>query len=162
MDASELKPLTTTARSRLAKGRVLPVARFETGPVLGALAGISLALATYGLLRWHWRKEGWDHPEPERPVRESRMVLGLGVLGCAVYIPRLIFDANRDSRLGPFFPVAGGLMLLFSINAFSFAVLETQRRGRRLMKERGLIAGALLVLMPLCAEFIRYVINFQR
>jgi hypothetical protein len=43
---------------------------------LGAVAGLAVALAAYGLLRRHWRHEGLDAPAPEVPWGEGRSFLG--------------------------------------------------------------------------------------
>ncbi|HUG54733.1 MAG TPA: serine/threonine-protein kinase, partial [Vicinamibacteria bacterium] len=94
----EVQPLIMVRTERLADGRVLSRARFETWPTLAAVAAIAAAVATHGALRRHWREARLERARPDQPLRESRTVLALGLVSVSVYGARLLL---QDTALAP-------------------------------------------------------------
>ena len=70
----EVMPMIMLPPEHLPDGRVLSRARFETWPILGALAAFALALAGAGMLRLYWVKSGLAGGRPHARVREARWV----------------------------------------------------------------------------------------
>jgi serine/threonine-protein kinase len=64
----EVLPLIMIPGERLADGRIVSWARFETWPTLAALATFVVAITAYGALRWHWRRAGIEEHAPDRRV----------------------------------------------------------------------------------------------
>src|SRR5262249_7349912 len=88
----EIHPLSIVSPRKLPDGRLVSLARFEVWPTLGALAAFGIALTASGLLGRHLSRVGLDKPEPERPLRESRWVLMLGLFAMAIYALRKLTD----------------------------------------------------------------------
>jgi serine/threonine-protein kinase len=159
--AHELNPLTMQAAARLADGRVVTRARFETGPILGAVASLAVALAAYGLLRSHWRREGLDAPAPEVPVREVRAFLAVTAACSGLFALSRALEALAGLSLPPFMPLIGGLLELSALYLLCVTLLEASRRRRPLSREPLLWAGLLLMLTPPVLEFGTYLWRWQ-
>jgi eukaryotic-like serine/threonine-protein kinase len=154
----DVRPLIMMGTERLADGRVLSRARFETGPILAALAAGAAALAAHAALRRHWRDARLETPHPDRPVAESRVVLGLGALSLAAYLARALLE-----RLGiggaafAYVPLLGGLLETVTLFFAWTAILQAWRRSRPLSREWRLWTGALLALVPPVRDLAAFV-----
>ncbi|MET0405073.1 MAG: hypothetical protein ABW123_21835, partial [Cystobacter sp.] len=150
--SEQLDLLTVKPVARLADGRWVTKARFETGPILGAVAGLAMALAAYGLLRRHWRQEGLDAPAPEVPLRETRPLLGVTGLNAGLFVVCKELVWGMGITLPYVMPLFGGLMALGSLYLLWVAILEAWRRQRPLAREPWLWCGAFLMLAPPALE----------
>jgi eukaryotic-like serine/threonine-protein kinase len=159
--ANALDPLTMQPAARLADGRWVTRARFETGPILGAVAGLAVALAAYGLLRRHWRQEGLDAPAPEVPVREARTFLGVTLACSGLFALRGVLEWGAGLSMPPFMPLVGGLLELSALYFLCVSTLEAWRRQRPLSREPAIWAGVLLMLTPPALEFGMYLWRWQ-
>jgi len=157
---SEVHPLSLVASRVLEDGRVVSLARFEPWPTLGALAAFGAALTASGFLRRHFSQVGLDHPDPEPPVRESKWLLGLGVVAVATFAWRKLGDeASIWVRYSPFL---GALIELVSIYILWSGLLEARRRGRPLHRELGLFVGFALMLVPPAVALGAYALPWLR
>jgi eukaryotic-like serine/threonine-protein kinase len=155
--AGEEQPLIMLGAERLADGRTVSRARFETWPTLGAVALVGVALAAQALLRRHWRAEGIAVRTPARPVPESRTVLLLGVASLALYAARRALERAGLQAWAPYVPILGGLIELAAVFYAWVAVLEASRTGRPLRAETRLWVGVLLTLVAPITELGRYI-----
>src|SRR5207245_4980927 len=99
-------------------------ARFETGPVLGSVIAIALALAALGLLRRHWRDAHLDQPNPARPLLESRRLLGVGLASVATYAALRSLRANGFGRISQYVPRFGGILELGALFYLFLGMLQ--------------------------------------
>lgn len=155
--SGEEQPLIMLGGPRLADGRILSPARFETWPTLAAAGLIALALAAQALLRRHWKRAGVEYARPDRPVPQSGVVLALGAAALTLYLARRILEALRDGALSPYVPLVGGLLELSVVFFVWLGVLEAWRTGRPLQREPRLWAGLALALVPPMVELARYI-----
>ncbi|MCI0571306.1 MAG: serine/threonine protein kinase [Myxococcaceae bacterium] len=153
---NELHPLTMHAGARLADGRVVVRAHFDTAAVLGATAGLGVAFAVYGLLRRHWRREGLEVDAPDVPAREARHVVWLGATGVGLFSVRLAVEGLFGAETPFFMPLLGGALELATLYVLCLALLELQRRRRPLRREPALWLGALLMVLPPAVELARF------
>jgi serine/threonine-protein kinase len=156
LSAEDAHPLVMFGTRTLPGGRLYSPARFETGPILAALAGLAPALFAYGLLRRHWRRAGLDHPAPDRPVREARWLLGVGLVAGGLYLLQRALIAAEVPAVGVYMPILGGLLEVLSLYFLWFCLLECQRRGRSLVREPLIPLGFLLAILPPAIELYRY------
>lgn len=155
----DVQPLIMMRTEHLSDGRVLSRARFETGPILAALAAGAAALAAHAALRRHWRDARLETPRPDRPVGESRVVLGLGALSLAAYLGRtLLHRAGIDGAAFAYVPILGGLLETATLFYAWTAVLQAWRTARPLYREWPLWAGALLALVPPVRDLLAFVL----
>jgi serine/threonine-protein kinase len=157
----EIAPLVMLQGERLADGRTVSRARFETWPTLLALAAVALGVAAQASLRRHWRQTGLERREPSRPVRESRAVLLCGGVAVATYALRRLFGDGAAAWAIVYVPILGGLLETAVVFFAWTAVLQAQRRGRPLRREHALWAGLALALVPPVTDLARYVQNWQ-
>lgn len=157
----ELDPLTMQPAARLADGRWVTRARFETGPILGAVAGLAVALAAYGLLRRHWRHEGLDAPAPEVPLREGRSFLGVALACSGLFALRGVLEWGAGLSMPPFMPLVGGLLELSALYLLCVSTLEAWRRQRPLSREPVMWVGLILMLTPPVLEFGLYLWRWE-
>ncbi|HLM47376.1 MAG TPA: serine/threonine-protein kinase, partial [Myxococcaceae bacterium] len=157
----QLDPLTMQPAALLADGRVVTRARFETGPILGAVASFAVALAAYGLLRRHWRHEGLDAPAPDVPLREARTFLGVAMACSGLFVLRGVLEWGAGLSMPPFMPLVGGLLELSALYLLCVSTLEAWRRQRPLTREPALWVGVLLMLAPPVVEFGMYLWRWQ-
>ena len=143
----DIQPLIMLRPERLADGRVLSRARFETWPSLAAIAAIAAAVAAHGALRRHWRDARLEHARPDQPVRESRAVLACGIVAVVVYATRTVLDDGR-SLLFAYVPIIGGVIEIVALSFFWMAILQAWRASRPLHREWPLWLGVLLALIP--------------
>ncbi len=155
----EVQPLIMLRTERLADGRVLSRARFETWPTLAALGAIAVALGAHGALRRHWRDARLERPRPDEPVRESRMVLRLGITSVSVYGLRLLLEDRGFAWAFAYVPILGGVIEIATLFFFWMAVLQAWRASRPLRREWRLWTGALLALVPPVADLAAYVLT---
>jgi eukaryotic-like serine/threonine-protein kinase len=153
--SGDVTPLVMIRPEPLPDGRVLSRARFETWPTLAALAAISVAVAGYGVVRRHWRHAGLDRPQPERPVRESRLVLAWGAVSAAVYAVRRLLESRGVDWGFVYVPIFGGLIEIAALFFFWMAILQAWRTSRSLAREWALWLGALLALLPPATDLLR-------
>jgi serine/threonine-protein kinase len=147
--ADEALPFTAFGTKALADGRVLTRARFEVWPTLGAAVAIAIALATYGLLRRHWRTAGVERHAPDRPLVGARRVLGIGIGLFALFLLRAVLGrATGGGALDYIIPVVAGSLELAMVYLFWDAVLEAQQTHRSLAREPRLWLGLALALFP--------------
>ena len=156
---AEVQPLIMLRSERLADGRVLSRARFETWPTLAALGAIAVALGAHGALRRHWRDARLERLRPDQPVRESRMVLRLGLTSVSVYGLRLLLEDRGFAWAFAYVPVLGGVIEITTLFFFWMAVLQAWRASRPLRREWRLWTGALLALVPPVADLALYVLT---
>ena len=141
-------PLTSIWNEKLADGRLVSRARFETGWTLAALLTFAAAITPYGFLRRHWRKSGLERPSGERTLRESVWVFGAGVVAVVVYAIRLLLENGGHRWALPYFPILGGLIEVAALFLFWMTVLEGWRTSRPLYREPFLWLGCALALYP--------------
>jgi serine/threonine-protein kinase len=155
----EVQPLIMLRTERLADGRVLSRARFETWPTLAALGAIAVAVAAQGALRRHWRDAQLERPRPDRPVQESRLVLRGGIVAVSVYALRLLFEGRGFEWAFAYIPIVGGVIEIAVVFLFWMAILQAWRASRPLRREWRLWVGALLALVPPVADLAAYVLT---
>jgi serine/threonine-protein kinase len=148
LTAEEALPFTAFGTQALADGHVLTRARFEVWPTLGAALAIAIALATYGLLRRHWRTAGVERHAPDRPLAGTRRVLRLGVGLFAVFLLHQLVAHTRPAAAISYIPVIAGSLELVMVYLFWDAVLEAQQTHRSLAREPLLWLGLALALFP--------------
>jgi eukaryotic-like serine/threonine-protein kinase len=152
--ASDLRPLVMLPLERLADGRLVTRARFETFPVLAAAAAAALAFGSHALLRRHWREAGLLRRAPSVAVRESQWVLVLGVIALVLFGARHLF-ASRDHFL-LFNPLVGGVIEVLVLVQSWTAILQALRTGRPLQLEWRLWLGLGLALIPPAVSLQNY------
>lgn len=155
----EVRPLIMLGTERLADGRLLSRARFETGPTLAAVSALAVALAALGLLRRHWRDARLERPRPEQPIGESRTVLGLGLASLGVYGLRFLVERLGNLSATVYVPILGGLLELAALFYFWMAVLQAWRGSRPLRREWPLWSGAALALIPPVVDLTVYILT---
>jgi len=156
----EVQPLIMLQVERLADGRLVSHARFETWPTLMAIATVIVALLAQGLLRRHWRAAGLDAPRPHRPVPAAPWVLGWGLLAVSLYEIRGL-TATPGAFWTAYVPIAGGLLELVVLFAAWTAILEAWRCGRPLGREAPLWLGLGLALVPPIEDLFRYLRDWR-
>jgi serine/threonine-protein kinase len=155
----DVQPLIMLRTERLADGRVLSRARFETWPTLAALGAIAVAVAAQGALRRHWRDAQLERPRPDRPLPESRLVLRWGIVAVSVYALRLVFEGRGLEWAFAYIPIVGGVIEIAVVFLFWMAILQAWRASRPLRREWRLWLGALLALVPPVADLAVYVLT---
>jgi serine/threonine-protein kinase len=153
----EVQPLIMLRTERLADGRVLSRARFETWPTLAALGAIAVAVAAQGALRRHWRDAQLERPRPDRTLPESRLVLRVGIVSVSVYALRLLLEGRGFEWAFAYIPIVGGVIEIAVVFLFWMAILQAWRASRPLRREWRLWLGALLALVPPVADLAAYV-----
>jgi serine/threonine-protein kinase len=157
----EVHPLIMVGTERLADGRIVSRARFETGPALAAIGMVVLAVLGYGALRRHWRETGLDRPLPSRRIRETGIVLAWGLVAVAVWSFRLFLLSRGMARTAIYIPLLGGVIELGMLFFVWVAVLEARRTSRPLRREPALWAGMGLALVPPITELARYLTSWR-
>jgi serine/threonine-protein kinase len=155
----EVQPLIMLRTERLADGRILSRARFETWPTLAALGAIAVAVAAHGALRRHWRDARLERARPDQPLRESRTVLRIGIVSVTVYGLRLLFEDRGVTWAFAYVPIVGGVIEIAVVFLFWMAILQAWRASRPLRREWRLWLGALLALVPPVADLAAYVLT---
>jgi eukaryotic-like serine/threonine-protein kinase len=155
MAPGDVQPLVMLGADRLPDGRLVSHARFETWPILAALAAIVVALVAQGLLRRHWRQAGLDRPRPEGRVAESTLVLACGAIAVGLYAVRRLV-APPGSFWTSYVPIAGGLLELGTLFIAWMTVLQAWRVARPLHREPRLWLGIALALVPPIVDLLRY------
>ena len=130
--ASEAQPLVMQGLEAMPDGRFVSRARFEEGPVLGAVGAAAFAAVVWALLVGHWRRSGYLTHGGRVPQVRSLAVVASVTLGWAI-ARRLIDDP--DGAIGPFVPILGGILEVFCLALFWMGALEAARRGRSLLVE---------------------------
>jgi serine/threonine-protein kinase len=155
LDPGDALPFVAFGTETRADGRVFTRARFETWPTLAAAGAFAVALATYGLLRRHWRHAGLDRPTPDRRLAATRPVLLLAFANVALFVVRQAFERAGARAVVTYIPVLGGLLELMMVYQVWNAVLEARRTGRLLRREPLLWIGVALSLTPPAVSFVR-------
>ena len=151
----ELVSFVAFGVEELPGGRLYTRARFETAPMLAAAAGWAVAFAAYGLLRRHWRHSGLHEAAPQRRLRGSRHVFGMGVLLDALFLLRVVLERAGAPRIVNYIPVLGGILELVLLYLVFMTLLEAQRVGRRFRDEPLLWLGLVLGLIPPIYSFLQ-------
>jgi serine/threonine-protein kinase len=155
LDAGDALPFIAFGAERLADGRLSTLARFETAPTLAAAAGWAVALATYGLLRRHWRHAGLELPNPERALPSTRSVLVIAAVIDVLFLIRLALQQSSARALASYIPVLGGVLELGMLYLFWMVVLDALRSHRPLSREPWLWVGVALSLLPPAVAVLR-------
>jgi len=118
-----------------------------------------VAVAAQGALRRHWRDERLERARPDQPLRESRMVLRIGILSVSVYALRLLFEDRGAQWAFAYIPILGGVIEIAVVFLFWMAILQAWRASRPLRREWRLWLGALLALVPPVSDLAAYVVR---
>jgi eukaryotic-like serine/threonine-protein kinase len=156
----DVLPLIMLGPEHLPDGRILSRARFETGPTLAAIATFAIAISGYGLLRLHWRRTGLEHPDPERPIHESRWVLIAGVVACCVYAIGKLLEPHH-LVVSNYIPILGGVIETVALFFLWVSILQAWRIARPLRRETAMWVGFGLVLLAPIVELLVYVRNWR-
>ena len=154
--ADQLQPLIMLDSRPLPDGRIVSLARFEIGPMLGAVIASGLAVGCYALLRRHWRHEGLERVQPDQPVAASALVLGLGAFNVVGYGARLALQALGFAPAVAFIPILGGISEAVTVYLAWMTCLELWRRHRPLHREWRLWLGLALSAVPPVSELLHY------
>jgi len=157
----ELSPLTHVISEQLPDGRWVSRARFETGPILGAVAAVGIAFAALGLLRRHWREAGLDTPRPMQPLAESRWLLYVGMACVATYAISKWLENRELSRVSLYTPLVGGLLELAALFFLFAGMLQAWRTARPFSREPALFGGMALALVPPTIEFATFLARWH-
>jgi eukaryotic-like serine/threonine-protein kinase len=152
----DVQPLIMLRPERLADGRILSRARFETWPTLAAIAAIAAAVAAHGLLRRHWRDARLERPRPDQSLRESRAVLACGIVSVTVYGARVLLEGRGFPVAFAYVPILGGVIEIVALFLFWMAILQAWRNSRPLRREWPLWAGVFLALVPPVFDLATY------
>jgi len=148
MDASEALPFAVFDAERLADGRLVSRARFETWPTLWAAAAWAVALLAHGALRAHWRRAGVAVEAPDEPLQTVRPLIALAVILNALFALHLCLESTQLRAVITYMPILGGVLELFMVYLVWTAVLEAELRSRPLRREPWLWLSAALCLIP--------------
>jgi serine/threonine-protein kinase len=155
LSPGDVEPLVMLGTERLADGRLVSHARFETWRILAAVGTLVAALVAQGLLRRHWRQAGLDRPRPHAPVAASTAVLVCGAVALAFYVFRNLV-APPGSFWTSYVPIVGGPLELAMVFLAWMAVLEAWRTSRPLVREPRLWIGIAFALVPPATDLLRY------
>jgi len=161
VDGGALVPLIMVGTEKLADGRLVSRARFETSPTLVALGMWVVAIAGLSLLRRHWREMGLEGIGPNQPLAEGHWVLRLGVLSLLVYFLRKVLEVRGQGWASSYIPLFGGAIevgVLFFVWA---GILEAWRTSRPLWREMRLWLGLGLALIPPVSELFHYLLEWR-
>ena len=153
--AAEAEPLTMNALQPLPDGRFVSRARFEEGPILGAVGAAALGALVWALMLRHWRQSGLLADGGRVP--QVRTLWGLTFLAVGWAALRRVL-ATPDGALGPFVPILGGGIEVLCLGCFWMGALETARRGRPVLSEWRLVLGIVVATIPpavALAEWLR-------
>ncbi|MBI3724825.1 serine/threonine protein kinase, partial [bacterium] len=123
----EVQPLVMIPGPRGDDGLVVVWARFELAWALATLVTFAVAISCYALLRAHWRRARLELARPDRPVRESRLVLLSGVVALLVY---LAHRAAGQDGLAVYAPIVGGAIEVVTLCCLWVSILEAWRTSR--------------------------------
>ena len=158
----DVQPLIMIRPERLPDGRIFSRARFETWPILAAIAALAAAVAAQALLRRHWRDARLEDARPDRPVRESRAVFACGILALSVYAARRAIEERGFGAASVYVPLLGGVIEVAALTFFWMAVLQAWRASRPLHREWMLWAGMALALVPPVVDLASFVFGPPR
>ena len=161
LSPGEASPLLMIAHETLPDGRIVSYARFEVGPALAALGAMSIAFLGQGLLRRHWREAALDRSRPDVPVREARIVFGLGLAAVALYGLRKLVEEAGGGHLASYVPIVGGPLEVAVLFFVWTSILQAWRRSRPLSREPWLWVGLGLALVPPILELGTYVARWR-
>ena len=161
MSAEDTLPFTAFGTQTLGDGRVLTRARFEVWPTLGAALAVAIALATYGLLRRHWRDAGVERHLPDRPLAGARRVLRIGVGLFLLFLLHQLLARRGAAAATNYIPVIAGTIELAMVYLFWDAVLEAQQTHRSLAREPLLWLGLALALFPPTYANLGWLVGFK-
>lgn len=161
MQSGAAPPLVMLGVEKLADGRLISRARFETWPILAALATFAVAIGAYGLLRKHWTAAGLQRNKPHQPVREARWVFLLGVVGIVIYGLRKGMEAIGQIWAAIYVPILGGILEIAVLYFLWCAILQAWRLGRPLRREPWMWVGLTLALLPPVSELLLYLRTWQ-
>jgi eukaryotic-like serine/threonine-protein kinase len=154
-DAGDHLPYTVFGAVLLPDGRVFTRARFEIWPTLAAAGAFAFAVASYGLLRRHWRHAGLDDPRPDVRIPATAGVVKMAALLNAIMVARIALEWMGARAAVTYVPVLGGVLELVMVHKVWMVVLEARRTSRPLGRERLLWIGLALSLLPPLVSFVR-------
>jgi hypothetical protein len=158
--AHEVGPLVMLHPEAMADGRVVSRARFETWPVLVAVAATVVALVGRALLARHWRQAGLDVPAASGAAAPgARLVLWLGLAACVLFLMRRVIFG--PGALAVYVPLVGGLLELGIVHLAWVTLLEASRMRRPLRALPALWAGIALALVPPVYDLLRYLSSWR-
>jgi hypothetical protein len=158
--AHDVGPLVMLDPEALPDGRMVSRARFETWPVLVAVAATVVALVGRALLARHWRQSGLDVPAPpSAPLPEARLVFWMGLAACVLFlVRRVVFGPGA---LSVYVPLVGGLLELGIVHVAWVTVLEASRTRRSLASLPALWVGLVFALVPPVVDLLRYLATWR-
>ncbi len=161
IDPDQKRTLVMHVTRALSDGRLVSPVRFETWPILGALAATVLAIFAYALLRRYWQQAGLEVYRPNDPLRQSSWALALGMAALAVYLLRKWLESMGQTWASIYSPLIGGLLEVCWLFAFWTCILESRRVARSLRREPLLWISAIAALLPPVREFVTVVMRGQ-
>ena len=144
---SDVHPLTTPTYV-VRDGRYYSLARFETGPTLGALGAIVFGIAAIRMLGRHWRRAGLSEATPDQPIREASWVLAGGVLVILMFAFFKLLEFQGHAWIRSYKTIPAGVLEVMVLFLFWVSVLEAWRTRRALWREPRIFAGMGLALIP--------------
>lgn len=156
----DVQPLIMVGLEELENGRYLCRARFEVWWTVGSFVMLVLACVAYGALRLRWTREGLEHPQPERRLRESCRVFRAGLISLGVYGLYLSLRASGADAVVRYIPILGGVIEAVVLLWFWIAVLESVRTSRSLAREPLLWLGLAFSVAPPAIELGIYVVTY--
>lgn len=154
--AGEPLPWFTVAAENRPDGGHLTRIRFEMWWTMGALLAFALALASYGLLRSHWRRSGLERPLPDREVPEARWVFAGGILAVTGYGVVALFDVLGMPGIRLLSLMPGAALEISMLFLVWVTLLECHRRARSLLREPLLWIGFGLTVLPPTIELVTW------
>jgi eukaryotic-like serine/threonine-protein kinase len=155
---SELLPLTYLINEPLPDGRLVSLARFETGPVLAFVVALSISMLGFGFLRAYWARHPLALPAQTRSAA-SRCVLALGVAMVAIHVVRVASEQRGSAFFWPIVaryvaPIGGVMELAMLFGMFRSLLHNARVRSSRI--DWRLVLGVLLSLLPPTHAFYTY------
>ncbi|HET7545421.1 MAG TPA: serine/threonine-protein kinase [Polyangiaceae bacterium] len=161
LSQNEPVPMIAFGVRPLADGHVYTRARFETWPTLTAGVAFAVALASYGVLRGHWRKAGLDGSDEKRPIASAHSVLKLGLALLLLFVVHRAIERHAAVTWAAYLPVFGGTLEFVLLYLVWLTLLEAARCQRPLHREYRLWLGLWLGLIPPVVTFIRVLLESQ-
>jgi|SRR6188768_504059 len=161
LSQNEPLPMIAFGIRPLADGHVYTRARFETWPTLTSGVAFAVALASYGVLRGHWRKAGLDGSHVARPIASANSALKLGSALALLFVVHRAIERHGAAPWAAYLPVLGGTLEFVLLYLVWHTLLEAVRCQRPLHREYRLWLGLWLGLIPPVVTFIRALLESQ-
>jgi hypothetical protein len=161
LSQSEPLPMIAFGVRPLADGHVFTRARFETWPTLTSGVAFAVALASYGVLRGHWRRAGLDRSFDARPIASANSALKLGIALALLFVVHRAIEHYAALTWAAYLPVLGGTLEFVLLYLVWLTLLEAVRCQRPLHREYRLWLGLWLGLIPPVVTFFRALLESQ-